>query len=37
MIGQTITYTTAGANGCSGSVSDIVVGLPSPNGSVIGF
>ena len=37
MIGQTITYTTVGSGGCSGSVSDVVIGLPSPNGSVVGF
>jgi len=37
MIGQTITYTTTGSNGCAGSVTDIVVGLPSPNGGILGF
>jgi hypothetical protein len=37
MVGQTITYTTVGTGGCSGSVTDIVIGLPSPNGSVVGF
>jgi hypothetical protein len=36
MIGQTITYTTT-SGGCSGSVTDIVVGLPSPNGGILGF
>ena len=35
--GGTITYTTTGANGCSGSTTDIVVGLPSPNGGILGF
>jgi hypothetical protein len=37
MVGQTITYTTAGANGCSGSVTDVVIGLPLPNGGILGF
>lgn len=37
MVGETITYTTTGANGCSGSVTDIVIGLPSPSGGVLGF
>ena len=37
MVGQTITYTTTGANGCSGSVTDVIVGLPSPNGGILGF
>jgi len=37
MVGQTITYTTTGSNGCAGSVTDIVVGLPSPNGGILGF
>ena len=37
MVGQTITYTTTGANGCSGSTTDVVVGLPSPNGGILGF
>jgi hypothetical protein len=37
MVGQTITYTTTGANGCAGSTTDIVVGLPSPNGGILGF
>lgn len=37
MIGETITYTTTGANGCSGSVTDVIVGLPSPNGGILGF
>lgn len=37
MVGQQITYTTTGAAGCSGSATDIVVGLPSPSGGVLGF
>jgi hypothetical protein len=37
MIGQTITYTTTGANGCSGSATDVVIGLPSPSGTIVGF
>jgi hypothetical protein len=37
MVGQTITYTTTGANGCAGSTTDVVIGLPSPNGGILGF
>ena len=37
MIGQTVTYTTIGANGCNGSTTDIVIGLPSPNAGAVGF
>jgi hypothetical protein len=37
MVGETITYTTTGTNGCAGSVTDIVIGLPSPNGGILGF
>ncbi len=37
MIGQTLTYTTAGSNGCSGSSTDVIIGLPSPIGGVSGF
>jgi hypothetical protein len=36
MVGQTITYTTT-SGGCSGSASDIVIGLPSPTGGILGF
>jgi hypothetical protein len=36
MVGQTITYTTT-SGGCSGSASDVVIGLPSPSGTILGF
>jgi hypothetical protein len=36
MVGQTITYTTT-SGGCSGSATDIVIGLPSPTGGILGF
>jgi hypothetical protein len=36
MIGQTITYTTT-SGGCSGSATDVVIGLPSPSGGILGF